>query len=194
MKRSMKMIRIVLQIPDEFEPIFYNDYFKAVFERVTYDIEKSASECKHYGLAGSTEIKILLMLRRAFANYDSYDTLSRSEYLKGYNAGFKRCQSLTSYVLNDKTAVKLALNSMYGKQKENTMVKIARTKIGKMSYEVKDFTDNEKFIETWNNSTDIIDILKLITLHNVKFETYVNEKFISLDDDYRKLWHIEKEI
>lgn len=74
------------------------------------------------------------------------------------------------------------------------MIKIARTKIGKMSYEVKDFTDNENFIETWNNSTDIIDILKLITLHNVKFETYVNEKFISLDDDYRKLWHIEKEI
>ena len=62
------------------------------------------------------------------------------------------------------------------------------------AYEVKDFTDNEKFIETWNNSTDIIDILKLITLHNVKFETYVDEKFISLDDDYRKLWHIEKEI
>lgn len=78
--------------------------------------------------------------------------------------------------------------------KEHKMIKIARTKIGKMSYEVKDFTDNEKFIETWNNSTDIIDILKLITLHNVKFETYVNEKFITLDDDYRKLWHIEKEI
>lgn len=74
------------------------------------------------------------------------------------------------------------------------MVKIARTKIGKMSYEVKDFTDNEKFIETWNNTTDIIDILKLITLHNVKFETYVNEKFITVDDDYRKLWYIEKEI
>lgn len=78
--------------------------------------------------------------------------------------------------------------------KEYKMVKIARTKIGKMTYEVKDFIDNENFISTWNNTTDIIDILKLITLHNVKFETYVNERFITVDDDYRKLWYIEKEI
>lgn len=110
------MIKIVLEIPDEFERDFYKDYFKDSIERVITDIITSA-RCKgYYELAGLYEIEVLEMLMKALVKSDIYDMVAYHEFHRGYTAGYKAFRSLMCYANNDKRCVKDVLNSIYGIQ------------------------------------------------------------------------------
>lgn len=110
------MIRIVLEIPDEFERDFYNDYFKGSIQRVIHDIITTANHQGHYDLAGNYEIEVLEMLMKALINGESYELKSTGKYLKGFNDAFGEIRKLTKYKNIDATMIKLCLSSYYGIQ------------------------------------------------------------------------------
>lgn len=76
-------MKIIIDIPSEFEVDFNTDRFKDFFLRVAADIESNHSNCN--GICGNYEKETAEMLRDAFENGEIYD--EQDIYFEAYKEG-----------------------------------------------------------------------------------------------------------
>ena len=64
-------MKLIVQIPDEFECDFYKDKFEEFFDRITGDIKWLRSK-EGYCLTGNYEDETLIMTRRMWKHAEQY--------------------------------------------------------------------------------------------------------------------------